>query len=783
MNPGSMALWLAFASTVVSAAVYLQLALAQPGAVTARKGARSVPNPAPARFAFLVSLIMLASASAELLVLLLRHDFSYSYVATYTSRDLPLLYLVSAFWAGQEGTFLLWALMVALIGVFAIRTAGEYEAPVMFFTCLVNIALTSLMLARSPFAPVEGVPPADGQGLNPLLQNPWMAVHPPTLFLGFAATTVPFAYAMSSLWRREYTVWARRVTPWAALSFAALGAGISLGGYWAYKVLGWGGFWGWDPVENSSLVPWLTSTAALHALLLVRTNGTWQRSAILLCIVTFLLVFYSTFLTRSGVLSNFSVHSFTDLGINGYLIGWLVFFTLLSLGIFLLRLRGIPRRRRDAAEYEASTLSLETAMYWAVIALVLLAAVVLAGTSAPLITGGLAAVGRAVPALASYLPKDASSVGTSYYARSSTMVTIPLLVLIAAVPVLSWRHSSLRQALRRSKLPLLVGLAAAVVGAVLGVTHPAMLALVAFGAVALTANSAVLVRARGKAYRLGSYLTHAAVGMLLIGAVASTVYSRSAKLVLPLEKPVRAGKYTLTYRGMDVPEGGRKPTMKIAVSDPKGRTFLANPPVFTNNRGEYMTEPYVRKHLLYDLYISPSGPPQSSGEGKRLVLVQGQQSTVAGYTLRFDRFVPSGMGGDTVRVGVQVTVTRGGVAERLTPALVVEMSGRRDTQPATTRDGALRISVLGISVDDKAAMLGVSGTAVAPDAVETASVEVSTKPLINLVWLGSVLVILGGLLTVHRRARELAQWESRSAQANAESHGVRSRRAVPVQSR
>jgi len=753
---------MAFASTVVSAGAYLQLALTQPRAVSARRGAGSERIVMPARFAFLISLIMLASASAELLVLILRHDFAYSYVATYTSRDLPLLYLISSFWAGQEGTFLLWAVMVALVGVFVIRTAGEFEAPVMLFTCLVNIALTSLMLVRSPFAVIEGAPPADGQGLNPLLQNPWMAVHPPTLFLGFAATTVPFAYAMSSLWRGEYAVWAKRVTPWAALSFAALGAGISLGGYWAYKVLGWGGFWGWDPVENSSLVPWLTSTAALHALLLVRTNGTWQRSAILLCIVTFLLVLYSTFLTRSGVLSNFSVHSFTDLGINGHLVGWLVLFTVLSVGMFLLRLRSIPRGRRDAAEYEAGTLSLETAMYWGVVALAVLAVVVLAGTSAPLITGGLSAVGRAVPALAKWLPKDASSVGTSYYARSGTVVAIPLLVLLAAVPALSWRRTEVRQALRRARLPLLVGVVTAPAAVVLGVTHPAMLGLVTFGAVALVANAAVLFRAKAKAYRLGSYLTHAGVGMLLVGAVASTVYSRSTKLMLPLDKPVRAWRYTLTYRGMDVPDDGRKPTMKIAVSDSTGRTFLANPPVFTNKQGEYMTEPYVRKHLLYDLYISPSGPPQSFGEGKRLVIVQGQETAVAGYRLRFDKFLPSGMGENTVRVGVQVTVSRGGSSERLTPAMVVDMSGRRDTEPASTRDGALRISVLGISVDDRAAMLGVSGAAVAPDAVETASVEVATKPLINLVWLGSVLVILGGLLTVHRRARELSQWEARA---------------------
>ncbi|MGQ9525401.1 MAG: cytochrome c biogenesis protein CcsA [Armatimonadota bacterium] len=764
MNLGSAVLWLAFASTVTSAGAYLLLALVQARATTGRRKAKHEGDPGPARAAFLVSLIMLASAAAQLLIVILRHDFAYSYVASYTSRDLPLLYLVSSFWAGQEGTFLLWAVMVALIGVFVIQTAGDYEAPVMFFTCLVNTALTSLMLVRSPFAPVDGPPPADGQGLNPLLQNPWMAVHPPTLFLGFAATTIPFAYAMSALWRREYTLWARRVTPWAALAFAALGAGISLGGYWAYKVLGWGGFWGWDPVENSSLVPWLTSTAALHALLLVRTNGTWQRSAILLCIATFLLAFYSTFLTRSGVLSNFSVHSFTDMGLNSHLIGWLLLFVVVSVGMFLLRLGSIPRGRRDTADYQTGALSLESVMYWGMVVLALLAGVVLLGTSAPIITGALAAVGREAPALAKWLPQEASSVGTSYYARSSTVLAIPLLVFIASVPVLSWRRTGMRQVLRRSRIPIAVGVFSAFASVLAGVTHPAMLAVIVLSATALTANAATLARAKSKGYRLGGYLTHAGVGILLIGAVASTVYSKSAKLVLPLDEPVSAGRYMLTYQGMDVPHDGRKPALRVAVKDSGGRVFVAAPPVFTNKRGEYMTEPYVRKYPLYDLYISPSGPPQSSGEGKQVMLVQGQQETVAGYTMRFDKFVPGSMGGNTVRVGVEVTVSRGGRTERLTPTMVVDMSGGRDTIPASTQDGGLRLSVLGISVDDKAVMLGVEGKAVAPGARETASVEVSTKPLINFVWLGSVLVILGGLLTVYRRARELGQWEARAAQ-------------------
>ncbi len=260
-------------------------------------------------------------ASAYLLSLILNHQYQVSYVYSYTANDLPLLYLFSAFWAGQEGSFLLWVLCTAWLGVALIRKGDRWEPQVMVSVLLVQAALLVMLLAKSPFALLPEVP-TDGSGLNPLLQNPWMAVHPPILFVGYAGLVIPFAYAIAALWKRDYDGWADVAWPWTLFSWGMLGAGIAIGAYWAYEVLGWGGYWGWDTVENSSLVPWLTATALAHGLITQKSRGTLARWNLFLAPITFALVLYATFLTRSGVLSESSVHSFTDTGLGPFLVDY-----------------------------------------------------------------------------------------------------------------------------------------------------------------------------------------------------------------------------------------------------------------------------------------------------------------------------------------------------------------------------------------------------------------------------------------------------------------------------
>jgi cytochrome c-type biogenesis protein CcmF len=223
--------------------------------------------------------------------------------------------------------------------------------------------------------------PMDGQGLNPLLQNPWMVIHPPVMFIGYASLGIPFAFAIAALWMQRYDEWTKVSMPWVLLSLGSLGTAIMLGGYWAYETLGWGGYWGWDPVENASLVPWLATLALTHGMLLQRGRGRFRRLNLVLAIASFLLVVYATFLTRSGVLADFSVHSFVDLGITGMLVFNMGFFLLMSVGLLLYRWREIPAEVGDEP-----FISRTIFFVVGILLTILIGVVVLFGTSAPLIS-------------------------------------------------------------------------------------------------------------------------------------------------------------------------------------------------------------------------------------------------------------------------------------------------------------------------------------------------------------------------------------------------------------
>ncbi|MEE9118337.1 MAG: cytochrome c biogenesis protein CcsA, partial [Calditrichia bacterium] len=258
------------------------------------------------RVAFYFASILIFSSAAVLMWGIHTHQFEWQYVFNYSSKDMSIFYLTSSFWGGQEGTFLLWLLLGSIYGAFIISKKLNDEALVMSFLVLVQAFIAVILIKKNPFANVwdvfpnhftVGEVPIDGRGLNPLLQNPWMIIHPPVLFLGYSSTSILFAFAMSALVRRNFDNWVNNVFPYAIFVSLSLGTGIILGGYWAYTTLGWGGYWGWDPVENSSLIPWLTSLAFIHALLVQRRQGGLKKTNIFLALLTFILVLYGSFLT------------------------------------------------------------------------------------------------------------------------------------------------------------------------------------------------------------------------------------------------------------------------------------------------------------------------------------------------------------------------------------------------------------------------------------------------------------------------------------------------------
>lgn len=311
-----------------------------------------------ARGLYIIHAISVIGIFLTLLLMLINHRFEYQYVWQHSKRDMPMNYVLACLWEGQEGSTLLWLLWHAVIGLVLTKRAKEWEAPVMTIMSVAQVFLSMMLLGlyfgkihigSNPFELMRlkesnlGLPWTklpdyltriplfkDGRGLNPLLQNYWMVIHPPTLFLGFALVTVPFSYAIAGLWTKKYHEWQRPALTWTYIGVMILGTGILMGGAWAYESLSFGGFWAWDPVENASLVPWLVLVGAAHVMLLYRKKGQSLFTTFFLCIAAFLLIVYSTFLTKSGILSDTSVHAFTEEGLNEELTFFMGFFLWLS---------------------------------------------------------------------------------------------------------------------------------------------------------------------------------------------------------------------------------------------------------------------------------------------------------------------------------------------------------------------------------------------------------------------------------------------------------------------
>ena len=314
-----------------------------------------------ARIAFNLHGFAVLGIIATMFVMLLNHYFEYQYVWQHSNTDMNMKYILSCFWEGQEGSFLLWTFWNVVLGFILKKQLknGIWEMPVMTILSLVQVFLASMILGiylfdykivsnpflllreHSEFSNLPFIKSAtylaklNGRGLNPLLMNYWMTIHPPTLFLGFASTLVPFCFAIAAFWNKNYNGWQKIALPWTYFGILILGVGILMGGAWAYEALSFGGFWAWDPVENSSLVPWLVLVAAGHTMIINKNKGGSLFTTHLLAIMAFLLVLYSTFLTRSGVLGNASVHAFTDLGMTGQLVLYVLTFIFLSVALLI----------------------------------------------------------------------------------------------------------------------------------------------------------------------------------------------------------------------------------------------------------------------------------------------------------------------------------------------------------------------------------------------------------------------------------------------------------------
>lgn len=495
------------------------------------------------RFAFLAHATAVVGVIVTLFVIIYQHYFEYHYAYSHSSRHLPGQYMISCFWEGQEGSFLLWMFWHAVIGVFFIYSRQTWEAPVMTIFSLVQAFLASMILGvvipglgmkigSSPFILLRDAMddpiftlqpdfiPKDGNGLNPLLQNYWMVIHPPTLFLGFALTLVPFSFAMAGLWLRKYTEWIKPAIPWTLLGGAILGLGILMGGYWAYETLSFGGYWNWDPVENAVYVPWIVLIASLHAMLVYRNNPTALKLSLLLVLSVFLLILYSTFLTRSGILGDASVHSFTDLGLSGQLLIYLLFFTLGAGWLVVSRWKEMP-----TTEQELSTYSREFWIFLGIAALCLMGFQVLVPTSIPVYNRVVELFG-----LRSNLAPPANQV--QFYSNIQLWFAVAVALLSGTAQFFWWNkmdRTKLRQEITTPILISLILLAILIVTTRL--TDPGFMALGLSGIYIIVANSRVLYRTVKLNPRLsGGAIAHVGLGLMLLGVLYSSGYSKVVSL-------------------------------------------------------------------------------------------------------------------------------------------------------------------------------------------------------------------------------------------------------------
>ncbi len=568
---------------------------------------------------------LLIVASGAIIASFVRNEYGYKYVAGYSNRELSLFYKITGLWAGQTGSLVFWALLLALfasIVVWQNRRANREFMPYVSGTLLVVLSffLGVVLFASNPFQLMDFTP-ADGRGLNPQLQNYWMTIHPPTLYLGFTAFTVPFAFAVAALISgRLDTRWITTTRRWTLLAWFFLTNGIIFGMMWAYVELGWGGYWFWDPVENASLLPWLTGTAYLHSVMIQEKRGMLKMWNVLLIIGTFLLSIFATFLTRSGLIE--SVHSFAqNLTISWIFLGFLTFLVIASAMLVWWR-RGAfqPENRLE------STVSREGAFLLNNLVFIAAMLTVLWGTMFPLISEGV--TGTKI------------TVGPPFFNRVNIPLGLLLLGLLGIGPVIAWRKATGRNLVRNFSTPVGVALAVGLVLWLTGVRHTYALLTFVLGSFTMTTivvefwkgtRSRARIEGEGLALafvhlmqrnrrRHGGYVVHAGFVVMFMGFAGAAYDVEQQKSLRPGEQMQIASPfghtYTLTYQAMSAYPATNMTKVIASMSvakDGRPAGVLTAEKRSYRQREEVASEVGIRRAWNEDLYLILAGIEDING--------------------------------------------------------------------------------------------------------------------------------------------------------------------------
>ena len=773
-----------------------------------------------ARTGFYLNSLSVISIGVCLFYIIFNHLFEYYYAWEHSSRSLPVYYMVSCFWEGQEGSFWLWAFWQAVLGNILIWKAGSWEKPVMTVVMLAQAMLASMLLGveifgyrvgTSPFillrealnlkesTPIFNTNPdlyrnyltyiKDGNGLNPLLQNYWMVIHPPTLFLGFASVVVPFAYGVAGLWQKRYKEWIQPAISYSLFSVMILGTGIIMGSFWAYESLTFGGFWAWDPVENASLIPWLTIVGALHVMIVYKNTGHSYVTATILLMISFILVLYASFLTRSGILGDSSVHAFTDAGMFWHLVADVILFLIIAVVVIAIRWKELPSTQKDEETY-----SREFWMFVGSIFLALSCFHLVIVTSIP--------VWNAMFGTKLAPPTDPVKHYNIIQASFAVVVTF----LTGFTQFLKYKKTDVTRFFITTVIYL--GFAALITALVVYVTGVYKLQfvfiLIMVGSIySILANAKVFADAiKGKFKLAGSAVSHIGFGLVMVGALISAGTSKvisvnttgeqysadfvSAKndprenILIYRNTPVQMGKYLVTYVGDSIASPNHYFKVDYKVLDANGKVkeeFMLKPNAQANVKLGLVSSPDTRHYLLSDLYthinmsnaITFDEGAQAAGHDEadddKKYETPSTYEVAPGDTIPFreGKVIYTGMSkvdhiqnipitGSDVAVGANLTVISNGKAYTAQPVYMIKNGSAFDFARKVDELG-LKFRLSKIIPEKKKVEITLYQQP--PSQRKWIVMRAIQFPCINFLWSGTIIMVIGILLSLFRRNKEL----------------------------
>lgn len=754
--------------------------------------AKSSPWISFGRKLYILHAVAVFGIMASLLIIIHGHLFEYKYVWEHTSKSLPTYYQFSAMWSGQEGSTLLWMFWHGVLGCILIFKAKDWESPVLSIVALAQVLLGSMLLGiyvfgykfgSSPFAlmrdamdiPVFKMNPdwvaEDGTGLNPSLQNYWMVIHPPTLFLGFAACTIPAAYAIASLWLRNFTDWVKPVLPWSLFALMILGTGILMGGAWAYEALSFGGFWAWDPVENASLVPWLILAAGIHTLMAYKHTGYSLHATYLFFIGSFLLVLYSSFLTKSGILGDASVHSFTDLGMSGQLVVIILAFLVPAVYLFIDR---TIKKQIPSKQEEEKLSSREFWLFIGSLIFIFSAIHIVVMTSFPVINKVFHT--KLAP------PSDIKS----HYNNVQIWMAVLVAFGSAITQFFKYKNSDVEKISRQLAIVFFISVALSLLAIIPYKLYRVDYSLLIFcGWFSVLANGQYIFQVlKGKWKIAGGAVSHIGFAIMLLGILISQGrqevlsvnkfgidYGKgfsekeiAENVLLYKNEPTLMGKYRVTYTGDSSTQQNIYFNVRYEELDKKGKvrsTFVLHPNILMNSKMGNNPVPSTRKTLTSDLYTHITSAPLKEDGSQADSMVQDTYTVKIGDTIPasrclvvFDAIDPDApipgfqKQPKDIAIGAKLKFISMDTSYYIEPVYLVREVVATSV-PAYVEKNNVRFSVVKILPEENKMQILVE-----QKLNKFIIMKAIRFPFINVLWLGCFVMVFGILLSLLRRNKE-----------------------------